>query len=248
MKKRTDLLIIDPQIDFCDPGTSESDPNRGSLYVPNAEKDMERISKLILSEGDRIKKIHVTLDCHHRFDIAHPGFWRNSKGKHPDLFTIITHMDVVNAKWSQVFMTLPGYDNDTEYLKTYTKTLEDSGRYPLCIWPPHCLIGSRGNGVYPVLFDALKVWEEEKRNNNVNFVSKGSTITTEHYSAVKAEVPDPNDPTTQLDTRFITVLKEADEVLVCGEAGSHCVKNTVEDIADGFGDDDAIGKLVLLTD
>lgn len=247
--KKIHLLIIDPQIDFCDPGQNESDPLRGALYVPNAENDMERIAKLILGLGDKIKKIHVTLDCHHRFDIAHPGFWRNSAGENPDPFTIISHQDVVNAVWSPVFPHLPNYPDESavDYLKRYTKALKDGGRYPLCIWPPHCLIGSRGNGVYPVLFDALKVWEEEKRNNNVNYVSKGSTITTEHYSAVQAEVPDPKDPTTQLNTDFIKNLKEADEVLIGGEAGSHCVKNTVEDIADGFSDTDAIQKLVLLT-
>ena len=249
-KKRTDLLIIDPQIDFCRPGQDENDPKRGALYVDNAENDMVRVSDLIKRYGEKIKKIHVTLDCHHRFDIAHPGFWRNSDGKHPDFFTIISHQDVVDAVWSPVFMKLPGHPDESavEYLKRYTKTLEDGKRYPLCIWPPHCLIGSEGNAVFPVLFEALRIWEEEKRNNNVEFVSKGSTITTEHYSAIKAEVPDPEDPTTQINTRFIKALKDADEVLICGEAGSHCVKNTVEDIADGFNDDEAIKKMVLLTD
>ena len=40
----------------------------------------------------------------------------------------------------------------------------------------------------------------------------------------------------------------ADKIIVAGEAGSHCVKNTVEDIADGFGDDTYVQKMVLLED
>ena len=46
----------------------------------------------------------------------------------------------------------------------------------------------------------------------------------------------------------IKTLMEADTILIAGEAGSHCVKSTVEDIADGFGDDTYIQKMVLLED
>ncbi|MHA1469279.1 MAG: cysteine hydrolase, partial [Candidatus Asgardarchaeia archaeon] len=49
-------------------------------------------------------------------------------------------------------------------------------------------------------------------------------------------------------TRLIQTLMEADQILIAGEAGSHCVKNTVEDIADGFGDDSYVKKMVMLTD
>ena len=238
-KERIDLLIIDPQVDFCDP--------KGALYVPGAENDMARLASMIDRFGSKIKNIHVTLDCHHLYDIAHPGFWRNSAGENPEPFTIISHKDIVDGIWFPAFASLPGYPNAREYVKSYTKTLEDSGRYPLCIWPPHCLIGSEGNAIVPELFAALVRWEQDNRNN-VNYVSKGSTITTEHYSAVKAEVPDPNVPDTQLNTRFIQTIMNADKILSAGEAGSHCYKNTVEDIADGFGNDDHIKKIIMLTD
>jgi nicotinamidase-related amidase len=41
---------------------------------------------------------------------------------------------------------------------------------------------------------------------------------------------------------------EADKILIAGEAGSHCVANTVKDIADGFNDDTYVQKMVLLED
>lgn len=246
-KERIDLLIIDPQVDFCRPGAI-GDPLRGALYVDNAENDIKNLTSLINRFGDNIKRIHVTLDCHHLFDIAHPGFWKNSARENPEPFTIITHAEVASGAWVPAFESLPGYpDGAREYVKKYTKKLEDSGRYPLCIWPPHCLIGSEGNTVMPDLFEALLGWEK-KRNNNINYVSKGSAITTEHYSAVKAEVPDPKDATTGINTDFIKVLMEANRILVGGEAGSHCVKNTAEDIADEFADDTYVQKIVLLTD
>ena len=233
MVERIDLLIIDPQVDFCDPG--------GNLYVDGAEKDMERLANMVKSYGPKIKKIHVTLDCHHLVDVAHPVMWRNSDGKNPDPFTIITTQEIKDGIWTPV---LPSC---RQVFIDYCQELEDGKRYPLCIWPPHCLIGSPGNNVIPVLFDALKDWEEQKINI-VDYVSKGSNFLTEHYSAVKAEVPDPTDPTTQLNTRLIQTLMEADKILIAGEAGSHCVANTVRDIADGFQDDTYIQKMILLED
>ena len=41
---------------------------------------------------------------------------------------------------------------------------------------------------------------------------------------------------------------EADVLVVAGEAGSHCLANTVRDIAAEFGDDSYVSKMVLLTD
>jgi len=82
----------------------------------------------------------------------------------------------------------------------------------------------------------------------VDFVTKGSNPWTEHFSAVQAEVPDPADPTTQVNTGFIQTLEEADIVLLAGEAETHCVMNTVNDIANSFSDAAYIRKLVWLTD
>lgn len=238
-KERIDLVIIDPQNDFCDP--------KGSLYVDGANDDMQRVASMIDKHGSKIKKIHVTLDCHHFYDISHPGFWRNSEGEHPDPFTIITNQDIVDGKWFPVFMSLPNIPNAREYVKEYTKKLEEAGKYPLCVWNPHCLIGSWGNNVFPVLFEALLKWETEN-NNNVNYVSKGSVITTEHYSAIRAEIPDPNDPSTQLNTPLIQTWQQADRLLWAGEALSHCLKSTMEDAVEVSGGDDYLQKVTLLTD
>jgi nicotinamidase-related amidase len=82
----------------------------------------------------------------------------------------------------------------------------------------------------------------------VDYVTKGSNPWTEHYSAVCADVPDPADPGTQINTRFIQTLTEADVVAIAGEAGSHCLAYTVRDVANSFGDDSYVQRLVLLED
>jgi len=63
-----------------------------------------------------------------------------------------------------------------------------------------------------------------------------------------ADVPDPSDASTQINTRLIQALENADLILIAGEARTHCVANTVRDIANNFGSDSFIAKLVLLTD
>ncbi len=227
------LLLIDPQYDFCNP--------QGNLSVPGADKDMERVAAMINRLGGKLDDIHVTLDQHHLVDVAHPTMWKDSSGNSPAPFTIITSQAIRDGIYIPRVPSLMGRMVD------YTDALEASGRYPLCIWPPHCLIGSPGAAIMPEVMEALNKWAAGEIAT-IDFVSKGSNLHTEHYSGVKAEVPDPSDPTTQLNTRLISTLEEADMVLVAGEAGSHCLANTVRDIAAGFSDPKVIEKLVLLED
>jgi len=233
MKTKIELLIIDPQFDFCDP--------KGALYVPGAEKDMERLAQMILKGKNKISDIRITMDSHRCLHIAHPIWWVDEKGNNPQPFTMIELSDVDgdNPKWRAAN---PGFQKRSV---DYVKRLKSNGKYNLLIWPPHCLIGSNGHQVYKPLFDSLIEWE--KGFAAVDFVTKGVNMFTEHYSAVKADVEDPDDYSTRLNTGFIEKLKDADKILIAGEALSHCVASTVKDVAEEFGEDQ-IKKFVLLED
>ncbi len=231
---RVHLLIIDPQNDFCD-------ADRGALFVPGADADMARLATFVQRVAHRLDDIHVTLDSHHPVDIAHPAFWRDGQGTHPAPFTQISFADLESGRWTT---TLPAA---RARALQYLRKLQEGGRYPHTIWPPHCLIGSHGHNVVPALFDTLRAWEEQ-RFGVVDYVTKGSNLWTEHFSAVQAEVPDPGDPDTQVNTRLIDTLEQADLILLAGEAGSHCLANTVRDIAGQFSDPAYVRKMVLLTD
>ena len=236
---KIDLLIIDPQNDFC------LKPEEGAaLSVTGAHDDMKRLADFVQKHGARLHDIHVTLDCHHLFDIAHPIFWRDASGKHPNPFTLISNEDVVAGKYMTTIPSLQAMGAN------YVKSLDDNKRYPLCIWPPHCLIGTWGNNVVKELSDALLAWEREQYAN-IDFITKGSNPFTEHYSAVAAEVRDPNnpDPSIAPNARFFDMLESSDIVLIAGEASSHCVANTVMDMLNMFpGAMKHIRKLVFLDD
>jgi nicotinamidase-related amidase len=107
------------------------------------------------------------------------------------------------------------------------------------------LIGGPGSSIHPSLFESLIKWE--KHPGMATKVTKGSNYLTEHYSAVRAEVEDPGDTGTMLNTKLIGTLEKADIIAIGGQASTHCVANTVTDIANEFGDD-AVKRIVILED
>lgn len=228
------LLTVDPQFDFCNPA--------GSLFVPGADKDMVRLAGAISKHKDVIDRILCTTDAHRSLHIAHPIWWQDTNKKHPDPFTTIATSDVIgsNPKWKA---TNPGFQEISE---KYVQALEKQGNYTLMIWPPHCLIASNGYQIEPVLFKAFQEWEEQFAV--VDYVTKGSNMFTEHYSAFQAEVFDPDDAEgTGPNMKMVQYLKDAKYIFVGGEASSHCVRATVMDIAKHFGDD-YVKKFIYLED
>ena len=232
-----------------------------------------RLPKMINRLGTVIDDIVATMDSHQRLHIAHPMFWRRlDNGNQPDPFTIMKEDNgtVVGHQFDPAagalvpvgeFTTIvPSFmewtDDDTGEKKgalPYLRTLSSLGRYDHCVWPYHCLIGTAGHNIVTPLMDAFNEWEDKHVARGsaayVQKVTKGSFLFAEHFSAVKAEVPDDKEPSTQMNSDFIDMLMEADEVLLAGEARSHCLANTVRDLADQFaGNDEFIKKCVLLTD
>jgi nicotinamidase/pyrazinamidase len=232
---RVHLVVIDPQNDFSD--------SKGALFVNGADADMkDRLPKMIRRLGGRLDDLHITLDSHHPLHIAHPIFWKDSKGNHPNPFTLISVSDVEKGVWTTTQPSL--YKRGLDYVKA----LEKGGRYALVIWPPHCLIGSQGHSVVPELHAAITEWENNEFGV-AGYITKGSNPFTEHYSGLSAEVQDPTDPGTQLNTTLInTLVNDADVVAVCGEALSHCVASTITDLVNNMGDPKYATKIVLLAD
>ena len=228
---KTGLLIIDPQNDFCDP--------KGSLYVAGAEMDMIRLGAFISKNFMNLNDIQVTLDSHHRIHVAHGISWLDQKNQSPAPFTIITAQDVRDGKYRA---RNPQFQS--RYL-SYVEALEKNNRYILCIWPEHCLIGTPGAAIFKDVWEGIYAWEG--RYAIAGKVTKGSNLFTEHYSAVKADVEDHADPLTKMNMDLVNILQDNDEILISGEALSHCLASTVQDIANVFSDAD-IKKLVLLED
>jgi nicotinamidase-related amidase len=213
---------------------------RGCYPTDDYHADLQRVAGLIDQGGAGLSAISITLDAHHRLDIAHPSFWRQGDG------SAVTPFTQIEAAQVRAGVYLPRDPQSLPRALAYLDALEAAGRYRLMVWPVHCEIGSWGAAVHADVRAAYNRWEE-RTLGVVTKLGKGSNPWTEHYSAVMAEVPDDDDPATQLNRGFIATLAQADTVYITGEAGSHCVRATTEHIAANL---DAAGRarLVLVTD
>ncbi|NDY93478.1 cysteine hydrolase [Ideonella livida] len=248
MPARLELLLIDPQNDFCDlpPAACPADPLRPgarlqpALPVPGAHADLLRVAALVQALGPRLQGITLTLDSHHAYDIAHPLFWCGGDGSAVPPFTPITAAQVRAGQWR------PRQPAALPRVLDYLDALEAAGRYTLMVWPLHAEVGSWGQGVHAAVQQACRSWQALAQRP-LRTVAKGQNPWTEHYSALQAEVPDPADPGTALQRELIAALDQADLLLVAGQASSHCVRATCEHLAEHL-PSQRLDKLVLLTD
>ncbi len=246
-KSSRSLLIIDPQNDFCDlpENWQSTNPVTGlrvapALPVPGAHADMLRLAGLIDEAGQALSNIVVTLDSHQRYDVAHPGFWASASGEAVSPFTTITAEQVRGGEYRPRDAQLQGS------ILAYLDALEATGRYTLMVWPVHCEIGTWGHNVHAAVRLAYNRWEEANLAV-VRKVTKGENPSTEHYSALQAEVPLESDEATQLNRQLIAELDASDLIIVAGEASSHCVKATTEHLVQ-YLPSGRLDKIVLLTD
>lgn len=224
---KTALLIIDPQNDFCDPA--------GSLYVDGANEDSRRLASWINTNQNEIDYIGITIDSHQVIDIAHPKYWFDENGNNPNPFTVITSADVESGKWKAI---------KPEVGANYIKALEADGQFPHVIWPEHCVIGTWGNNIYPIVNDAVLVWASN--GHHVHYVPKGTHPDTEHFGAFEAQVPIEDKPLTCFNNNLMNTIDKYDVIYIAGQAKSHCVANTLKQIVDIA--PDVAKKVVILED
>ncbi len=247
MKQNIQLLIIDPQNDFCDVPEAWRglDPLSGkpiapALPVQGAHADMQRLAALIQGGQAGLSGMVVTLDSHHLYDVAHPAYWQQGDGSTVAPFTSIAAQQVRDG----LFRTSDA--SAQARTLSYLDALEAQGRYGLMVWPLHCEMGTWGHNVHAAVRQACNQWAASKLRT-VEMVYKGRNPWTEHYSALQAEVPDATDPDTQLNVDLIAELDRADVLLIAGEASSHCVKATTEHLVDNL-PSGALHKIILITD
>lgn len=229
----TVLLLVDAQKDFCFP--------EGSLYVGGrsgrgAVEDNDRIARFLYRNLGWITEVACTLDTHVPHQIFFPSFWREASGERPSAHREVTAAEVHSGEITpDPCLATWLADADTVWLRQYAEhycaTLEKAGRYRLYLWPFHCLLGSEGHALVGVVEEA-RLFHAFCRSTPNRLETKGFHPLTENYSALSAEVLASHDgrPVGSRDTALIERLLAADRLLVAGQAASHCVKSTLEDL------------------
>lgn len=232
-RRRVALLLVDCQNTFCVPGFELFVAGRSGT---GAVDDTRRIAEFVYRYLGTITEIVCTLDTHSQVQIFHPFFWVDEDGRHPEGgATIITPADLDSGRWSvnpaaavALGRTLPWLENHARH---YVGRLAEIGRYPLTVWPYHAMLGGVGHALASTIEEAVFVHSVARRTA-AKLTVKGENPLTEHYSVFSPEVLEDADnlPLGQRNHDLIEHLLGFDAVLVAGQAKSHCVAWTVEDL------------------
>jgi len=231
-RSRICVVAVDVQNTFCIPGFE--------LYVggrsgTGAVDDNRRLCEFIYRNLGVITEICPTMDTHHAMQIFHAIYLVNDKGEHPAPFTLVSAEDVRKGAWRFNAALSHGLQVDEGYgrrqLAHYTDTLKKSGKYDLTIWPYHAMLGGIGHALVASVEEAI-FFHGMARLSRPDFHVKGDNPFTEHYSVIGPEVlkgPD-GKPIAGKSDKFFAKLEQFDAVLIAGQAKSHCVAWTIDDL------------------
>jgi nicotinamidase-related amidase len=249
-RERTALLLVDVQNTFCLP---EFELYVGGRSGRGAVLDSARIAAFVYRNLDCITQVVATLDTHTAAQIFHPLFWVDASGAHPAPHTVVALDDVESGRWrvnpkvAAAVVPTPGYDLDAWALH-YARRLAAGGRFPLVVWPYHSMVGGIGHALVSAVEEAV-FFHAIARQSPPRVEIKGRNALTENYSALRPEVGTDASgvPIEPANTALVDHLLSFDRVIVAGEAKSHCVAWTVEDLlAEAVARDPALARRVVL--
>jgi nicotinamidase-related amidase len=231
------LLLVDVQNTFCIPGFELFVGGRSGT---GAVDDNRRLCEFVYRNLGAITQVHLSLDTHHAMQVFHAIWLVDERGNHPGPYTLISADDVESGRWSVNAAVAEALGIDIDYaarhLLHYTRSLAEGGKYDLTVWPYHAMLGGIGHALVSAVEEAV-FFHGLARYSRPGFEVKGDEALTEHYSMLGPEVtegPD-GDPIGRKNTELIERLLTFDTIVVAGQAKSHCLAWTIDDL---LADDD----------
>jgi nicotinamidase-related amidase len=242
------LLVVDVQNTFCLPNFELFVGGRSGT---GAVDDSRRLCEFLYRNLDAITTIVPTLDTHQAVQIFHAVWLVDKDGNHPSPYTLVAAEDVEAGRWrvnpaiAESFGRTPGYLK--RHLLHYARELERGGKYNLTIWPYHAMLGGVGHALVPAVEEAI-FFHTVTRLASPWLELKGQNPLTEHYSILGPEVttgPD-GDVIGEKNSALVDRLLEFDAVVIAGQAKSHCVAWTIDDLLEAQGRERRLAERVYL--
>ena len=238
------LMPIDVQNTFCIPGFE--------LFVGGAPEDSRRLAQFIYANVGRITKIFPTMDTHKAMQIFHSLFFLDGSGKPVPANTMISSSELINDTYNinpGVAASLGvSYTALKKHAIHYAQSLERKGKYRLTIWPYHAMLGGIGHALVSIIEEAI-FFHTVARNSESGTEIKGGNPLTENYSVLSPEVVDTFNGTAiaQRNASFIQKLLDYDMLIITGQAKSHCVAWSIDDLlTDIMAKDPSLARKVYL--
>jgi nicotinamidase-related amidase len=232
---RLAVLAVDVQNTFCVPGFELFVGGRSGT---GAVDDNRRLCEFLYRNLDAITQILPSLDTHHAMQVFHAVWLVDEAGRHPDPYTLVTAADVESGRWRVNPAVAEALGLDRGYaarqLEHYAQQLAAGGKYDLTVWPYHAMLGGIGHALVSAVEEAI-FFHGVARYSRPEFQVKGDQPLTEHYSMLGPEVTEGPDGERlgAKNTALIETLLGFDAVVVAGQAKSHCVAWTIDDLLAG---------------
>ena len=240
---RVCLLAVDIQNTFCVPDFELFVRGRSGT---GAVDDNRRLCDFVYRNLGSITQVVPSLDTHRAMQVFHAVWLVDERGNHPDPYTLVSAEDVENGRWRLNPAAAASIGIDPDYaarqLAQYTRRLTEGGKYDLTIWPYHALLGGIGHALVSAVEEAF-FFHGIARYSQPDFQVKGEHPLTEHYSMLGPEVTEgpEGEVLAEKNVALIERLLEFDAVIVAGQAKSHCVAWTIDDLLEA--DDEQVERL-----
>jgi len=226
------LLAVDVQNTFCIPDFELFVAGRSGT---GAVDDSRRLVEFVYRNLGTLTQVFPSLDTHHAMQVFHAIWLVDERGNHPAPYTLVSADDVATGRWRFDAAVAAALGIDADYaerhLAHYTQRLAEGRKYDLTIWPYHAMLGGIGHALVPAVEEAV-FFHGIARDSQPEFQVKGDNPLTEHYSMLGPEVtegPD-GDRLGAKNTELIEKLLTFDAVVVAGQAKSHCLAWTIDDL------------------
>jgi nicotinamidase-related amidase len=229
---RVCLLAVDVQNTFCIP---DFELFVGGRSGTGAVDDSRRLCEFVYRNLGTITQVFPSLDTHRAMQVFHAVWLVDEDGNHPEPYTLVSPEDVESGRWrvNAAVADALGLDHGyaARHLTHYTRALAAGGKYNLTIWPYHAMLGGIGHALVSAVEEAL-FFHTVARYSQPDFQVKGDNPLTEHYSMLGPEVTEGPDGERLggLNTGLIEKLLGFDAVVVAGQAKSHCLAWTIDDL------------------
>ena len=228
------VLAVDIQNTFCIPEFELFVAGRSGT---GAVDDNRRLCEFLYRNLGEITQVFPSLDTHHAMQVFHAIWLVDERGDHPAPYTLVSAEDVATGRWRLNSAVAEALGIDIDYaerhLAYYTRRLAEGGKYDLTVWPYHAMLGGIGHALVSAVEEAI-FFHGLARYSSPDFQVKGDNPLTEHYSLLGPEVtegPD-GDRLGGKNTELIEKLLTFDAVVVAGQAKSHCLAWTIDDLLD----------------
>jgi len=221
------LLVIDGQGDFCE---------GGSLAVPGGEANMRALVSCI----DAVDVIFLSMDSHNAQHVANASSWTGPDGRPLAPFSHIQHeagifyarQEVMGENGTVKSITTPHVHcclDETKVVQhmfnpeltsrpglqaSYTPNVASGTLVPdLYLWPNHCVLGTAGHQIHPVLMKAIIASRKP-----YYIYQKGDDRYTESFSVFERS------DEVVINKKLVKALRDKyDRIYVGGLASTHCV-------------------------